>query len=99
MAKGGYTYIVSNARRTTLYIGVTSNLYHRIYQHKHGYGSSFTSQYNCTDLVYYEFFELIEAAIDRENQLKKWKRSYKDNLIASFNPEWRDLFDEVQDCQ
>ena len=99
MAKGGYVYIVSNVRRTTLYIGVTSNLYHRLYQHKHEYGSKFTHKYNCSDLVYYEYHEAIETAIKREKQLKKWKRRYKDNLIASFNPVWRDLFNEVQDYQ
>ncbi|MEM8895926.1 MAG: GIY-YIG nuclease family protein [Bacteroidota bacterium] len=99
MAKGGYTYIVSNPRRTTLYIGMTSNLYNRIYEHKYGHGSKFTSSYNCIDLVYYEFHEHLETAIKREKQLKKWKRSYKHNLIASFNPEWRDLFDEVKDFQ
>ncbi|MFK7899468.1 MAG: GIY-YIG nuclease family protein [Cyclobacteriaceae bacterium] len=69
--KGGYVYIVSNKRRTVLYIGVTSNLYNRIYEHKNQEGAKFTSKYNCTDIVYYEFFDSIEEAIDREKVLKK----------------------------
>jgi putative endonuclease len=95
--KGGYVYIVSNKHRTVLYIGVTSNLYQRIYQHKFEYGSVFTKRYNCTDLVYYELFSDIVSAIAREKQLKKWKRSYKDELIKQFNPSLKDLFEDIED--
>jgi putative endonuclease len=98
-AKGGYVYIVSNKNRTVLYTGVTSNLYNRIYEHKSGFGSQFTSRYNCTDLVYFEFFESIEEAIVREKQMKKWKRAFKENLINSINPGWKDLFGEVEEMQ
>ena len=97
--KGGYIYIVSNKHRTVLYIGVTSNLYSRAYEHKVGEGSAFTRKYNCSDLLYYEFYDLIEAAIEREKQLKKWHRSWKENLIRTLNPEMKDLFDEVAEMQ
>ena len=99
MAKGGYVYIASNFKRTVLYIGVTSNLYARIYAHKFGDGSVFTKRYKCTDLIYYEFHETIEGAIKKEKQMKKWKRAYKDNLIKTVNPKKRDLFDEVEELQ
>ncbi|MEQ8582940.1 MAG: GIY-YIG nuclease family protein [Marinoscillum sp.] len=98
-AKGGYVYIVANQYRTTIYIGVTSNLYARAYQHRNGEGSEFTQKYQCYYLVYFEFHDRIDAAIAREKQLKKWKRDWKDRLIAEFNPTWRDLFDDVSDYQ
>ena len=97
--KGGYVYIISNQRRTVLYIGVTSNLYSRIYDHKSGLGSAFSQKYNCTDLLYYYFHESIEEAIKREKQLKKWKREWKDDLIKSFNPNLKDLFPDVSEMQ
>ncbi len=95
--KGGYIYFVSNKTRTVLYIGVTSDLSSRIYQHKNGEGSGFTKKYNCTDLVYFEFFEDIESAIEREKNIKKWKRSWKDRLIKKMNPTLKDLYNEVID--
>ncbi|MEX0811947.1 MAG: GIY-YIG nuclease family protein [Chitinophagales bacterium] len=97
--KGGYVYIVSNPYRTVLYIGVTSNLYKRAYEHKNAMGSDFTEKYNCTDLVYFEFYDRIESAIIKEKQLKYWKREWKINLIKKQNPDMRDLFDEVADFQ
>ena len=90
-------YILSNETITVLYIGVTSNLYSRIYDHRSGQGSDFTKKYNYTDLVYYHFDPSIEEAIKREKQLKKWKRVWKNKLITSFNPELRDLFSEVSE--
>lgn len=99
MAKGGYVYIVSNKSRSVLYIGVTSNLYTRAYQHKNGEGSVFTKLYNCTDLVYFEFYPTIVEAIEREKKLKKWKRAWKDELIKSLNPNLDDLFDQVSEMQ
>jgi len=99
MPKGGYVYMVSNKTRSVLYVGVTSNLYSRAYEHKHGEGSSFTKKYKCTDLVYYEFHPTIEEAITREKQIKKWKRKWKDELIKKANPESSDLFDEVTEMQ
>ena len=92
-------YKLSNEMRTVLYIGVTSYLYSRIYDHRFGQGSTFTKKYNCTDLVYYHFYPTIEEAIEREKQLKKWKREWKNNLITSFNPELNDLFSEMSEMQ
>lgn len=99
MAKGGYVYIITNKHRNVLYTGVTSNLYSRIFEHKEGIGSVWASKYNCKFLVYHEFHESIETAIKREKQIKKWKRAYKDNLINAFNPDWKDLFDQVEEMQ
>ena len=96
-AKGGDVYIISNKTRSVLYIGVTSDLYSRVYQHKNGYGSVFTEKYKCTDLVYYQFYESIESAIDREKKMKKWNRAWKNKMISDFNPEWLDLFNDVEE--
>ena len=95
--KGGYIYIVSNKSRSVLYIGVTSNLAHRTFEHKEGKGSRFTTKYNCTYLVYYEFYETIDLAIQREKRLKKWKRNWKNQLIAKLNPTLKDLYEDVRD--
>ncbi|WP_425392033.1 GIY-YIG nuclease family protein [Ekhidna sp.] len=99
MAKGGYVYIMSNKTRKVVYVGSTNNLYNRAYQHKNGFGSEFTKKYKCTDLVYYHFYERIETAIERERKVKKWNRAWKDKLIKDFNPELRDLFDQVSEMQ
>ena len=96
MNKGGYVYIITNTRHTTLYIGVTSNLNVRLYEHKeHVYKSSFSYRYNLHKLVYYEFIEGIEWAIVREKQLKTWSRAKKESLISSVNPTWKDLSQEL----
>ena len=99
MERGGYVYIVSNKKRTVLYIGVTSNLYSRIYEHKYEDGSGFTKKYKCTDLLYYECLPDIEPTIIKEKQMKKWNRSYKEKVINELNPEWKDLFDQIEDLQ
>ena len=96
MHKGGFVYIITNKNRTTLYIGVTSDLIGRVYQHKnHTYKKSFSDRYNLEFLVYYEAFERIEFAIARETEIKKWNRNKKESLIYGFNPDWNDLYDEV----
>jgi len=92
--KTGYTYILSN-RSKTLYIGVTSNLIKRIYEHKNNLADGFTSKYNIKDLVYYEIFDSIENAIAREKQLKAGSRAKKITLIESINPSWKDLYNEL----
>jgi len=79
----------------TLYIGVTSNLSKRIYEHKQGFIDSFTKKYNLKKLVYYEIFDDIAEAINREKQLKKYKRDKKIELINLFNPNWKDLYESV----
>ena len=93
--KAGYVYIMSNQYRTTFYIGVTSNLESRIWQHINNEGSAFVKKYKLYDLIYYEYFERITDAIDREKQLKNWHRGAKINLIQSENPEMKDLKDHL----
>ena len=93
MERGGCVYILTNYSRTVLYIGVTSDLYFRIKDHKEKlHPDSFTVKYNCNILVYFEQFSTIEEAIGKEKQLKNWKRSWKINLINSENPNWEDSF-------
>ncbi len=87
----GFIYIMSNKGRTTLYIGVTSDLQSRVHQHKHSFYPGFTSKYKCFDLVYYEHFWGMEQAIEREKQLKNWHRDWKLNLIKETNPDMKDL--------
>ena len=97
MQKGGYTYILTNKIHTTLYIGVTSDLLNRTLQHKeHFYKTSFSHKYNLEKLVYYQYFDSIEEAIAYEKKLKKWRREKKIDLINTINPEWKDLFDEIE---
>ncbi|MFI3240620.1 MAG: GIY-YIG nuclease family protein [Bacteroidales bacterium] len=84
-------YIMTNFTNTVLYIGVTNNLYRRIYEHKSLSYEGFTKLYKCTKIVYYEDFGDINQAIAREKQLKNWKRKWKEELIDSFNPKWEDL--------
>lgn len=87
---------MTNEYGSVLYIGVTSDLFIRIPEHKNKiYSNSFTAKYNCIKLVYYETYPRIEDAITREKQLKKWKRAWKLELISKFNPEWKDLFDTL----
>ena len=86
--KKAWVYMLSNKRRNVLYIGVTNNLPARLKEHQaHANPDSFTSRYNCTDLVYYEDYDNMELAIKREKQLKGWRREKKDNLIISKNPD------------
>jgi putative endonuclease len=87
-----FVYIVASKKNGTLYIGVTNNIERRITEHKSKLNpQSFTSRYNVNILVYYETFQYINDAIDREKQLKKWNRQWKINLIEEENKEWKDL--------
>lgn len=95
MQKKGYVYIITNKPRGTLYIGVTSNLLQRAYQHKEKAAPGFTSKYNLTRVVYYEICESIYGAINREKQLKDWRRSWKIELIEKHNPEWANLIESL----
>jgi putative endonuclease len=91
--RGGCVYIVTNKMHTVLYIGVTSDITGRIWEHKNKvYPKSFTAKYNCDKLVYYEFYPHIEEAIAAEKTLKDRSRAYKNQLITSLNPEWTDLY-------
>ena len=90
-----YIYIMTNKSNTTLYIGVTSNLVKRVYEHKNTLVDGFTKRYNLKKLVYYEVYDDIGEAIKREKQLKSWKRDWKDKLINDVNLNWIDLYDEI----
>ena len=85
-------YILASERNGTLYIGVTSNLIKRIWEHKSDFVEGFTKQYQVHDLVWYEMSENIESAIIREKQLKEWKRQWKLDLIEKSNPYLNDLY-------
>jgi len=86
-----YVYILTNWSNRVLYIGITNNMQRRIYEHKHKIVEGFTSKYNLNKLVYFETFEDSLLAISREKELKKWRRQKKDDLINTYNPEWKDL--------
>ncbi len=97
MEKGGAIYILANSHNTVLYTGVTNDLMRRIYEHKNGIDlKSFSTKYNVSKLVYFESFHSIEEAILREKQIKGGSRKKKKNLINSINPEWKDLWEEIQ---
>ena len=85
-------YILTNDNNSTLYIGVTSNLVQRIYQHKNKQVKGFSFKYNLNKLVYFEQFEDMDSAILREKRLKKWNREWKNRLINELNPSWKDLY-------
>jgi putative endonuclease len=96
MQKGGYVYIITNAHHTTLYIGVTSNLLNRTIQHKeHHYKKSFSDRYNVEKLVYYQELSTIEDATEYEKKIKKWSRAKKEALVNEMNPDWKDLFEDL----
>ena len=86
-----YVYIISNLHHTTLYTGFTNDLVRRVFEHKHKLLKGFTAKYNCGKLLYFEEFNNAEEAKQRERQLKKYNRDWKENLITEMNPEWRDL--------
>jgi putative endonuclease len=89
---GGFVYIMASKRYGTIYVGVTSDLMQRAYQHREGLVPGFTKTYGVRDLVYYERHERIEAAIQREHNIKHWPRRWKTELIDGFNPQWDDLY-------
>jgi putative endonuclease len=90
-------YIVTNAERGTLYIGVTGSLKHRIYEHREGSIAGFTKRYGLGRLVWFELHADFPSAICRETQLKKWNRLWKIELIECANPTWRDLWPDLLD--
>jgi len=87
----GHVYILANKRNGTLYIGVTTNLAARIFAHREGRGSAFAKKYGLKQLVWYETYDMVVDAIQRETSLKRWPRKWKLELIEKFNPEWNDL--------
>jgi putative endonuclease len=96
MQRGGSVYILTNRPNGVLYVGVSSQLFNRIIQHKQRvHPKSFTARYNATMLVYFEHFERIETAIAREKQIKAGSRKAKIKLIEGLNPRWEDLHDKL----
>ncbi|MFO1243115.1 MAG: GIY-YIG nuclease family protein [Rickettsiales bacterium] len=88
-------YMMANGRNGTLYIGVTSNLIKRTYEHKHHLADGFTKKHKCSMLVYYELCDSMDVAVHREKRLKKYTRKAKLNLIENQNPDWKDLYETV----
>ena len=90
-----YVYIIASRRDGAIYIGVTNNLVRRAYEHRIKAVPGFTSKYNITQLVWFEVYDDPVSAITREKELKKWKRTWKIQLIQAENPEWKDLYDSL----
>lgn len=90
-----YIYILTTKNNKMLYIGVTNHLSRRVYEHREGMNEGFTKRFHIKKLVYYEQWPTILDAIKREKVLKEWNRSWKNRLITKFNPQWRDLYEEI----
>lgn len=95
MQKGGFVYIMASRRNGTIYIGVTSDLPKRAWEHREGQIKGFTKRYGCKLLVWHQHFEEIEQAIRREKQMKEWQRGWKLRAIEEMNPDWNDLFESI----
>jgi putative endonuclease len=91
MDKTYYVYLLTNWNNKVMYVGVTSNLERRVYEHKNKLVEGFTEKYNVNKLVYFETTNDVMAAIEREKQIKKWRREKKNQLVIGMNPEWKDL--------
>ena len=90
-----YVYILASQKRGTLYIGVTSDIVKRVFEHRNSLVDGFTKKYKVQSLVYYEIVRDAKTAVLRERQLKKWNRLWKIRLIEDNNPEWTDLYDSL----
>ncbi len=90
-----FVYLLASKRNGTLYLGVTSNLVQRVWQHKNGFVEGFTKRYGVHTLVWHEAHETMESAITREKAIKGWRRAWKIGLIGKGNPQWRDVFEEL----
>ncbi len=95
MNKQPYVYILASKRNGTLYTGVTSDLVKRVWQHREGKIEGFSKRYNVKTLVWYEIHDNMESAINREKQIKEWKRHWKLELIEKTNPQWQDLWNDI----
>ena len=93
--RGGWIYILTNGPNGTLYIGVTSNLIQRVWQHREGVVPGFTKRYGLKRLVYFEAYDDISVAIQHEKNVKHWPRTWKVRLILASNPKWRDLYETL----
>ena len=92
---GGWIYILTNKPNGVLYVGVTNDLIRRVGEHREGVVAGFTKKHGVKRLVYFERYEDIQTAIQREKNIKHWSRAWKVGLILAGNPDWRDLYDEV----
>ena len=90
-----YVYILASKKNGTLYIGLTNNLFKRVYEHKNNLMGGFTQRYSVHGLVYYETYSDIYGAIAREKAMKKWKRQWKIELIERSNPQWKELYYDI----
>ena len=95
MKSGGWVYILTNKKMGTLYVGSTSDLIGRVWQHKNKAIPGFTSKYNVDKLVYYEWHNRLDDMVKRERQIKDWHRAWKLRLIIDNNPDWRDLYNDI----
>lgn len=93
--RGGWVYIMTNRPNGALYVGVTSDLARRIWEHREGVADGFTKRYGLKQLVYVERYEEIVQAIQREKNLKHWSRAWKVRLILASNPDWNDLYNQL----
>ena len=90
-----WVYILASGRGGTLYVGVTNDLVRRVYEHRKGLVPGFTKKHKVKMLMYYEAYDAVLDAIQREKNIKHWPREWKIDLIVSMNPDWRDLYDEI----
>jgi putative endonuclease len=95
MEREYYVYIVANRKHGAIYTGVTNDLVRRVHEHREGVVDGFTREHGCKHLVWFETHTDIDAAIQREKRIKKWLRTWKDELIEATNPDWRDLWWEI----
>ena len=93
--KNGYVYFLTNRPNGTLYVGVTSNLVQRVYQHRIGAADGFTKRYGIRRLVYFAVYDDMYTAIQREHNIKHWSRTWKVRLVLAENPEWKDLYETI----
>jgi len=93
--KGGYVYILTNRPNGILYVGVTSDLVRRVFEHRSGAVDGFTKRYRLKRLVYFEQFDNIQSAIQREHNVKHWPRAWKVRTVVAGNPHWDDLFEMI----
>jgi len=95
LKEAAYVYILASEPYGTLYVGVTSDLVKRIWEHKNGFVEGFTKKYGVKQLVWYEEHGSIISAIEREKRIKRWHRDWKVNLIQAMNPQWDDLYEKI----
>jgi putative endonuclease len=95
LSKLGYVYLMASRRNGTLYLGVTSDLPKRAYEHREGLIPGFTKRHRCKMLVWYQAFDDLDSARHRELQMKEWRRAWKLRVIEEMNPRWEDLYDSL----